>query len=85
VDVLADHGVRLIGIDTPSVDTADSKDLPSHARFLARDVAIIEGLVLRAVARGDYDFCGLPLRLEGFDGSPIRAALRPITARNTRP
>jgi arylformamidase len=85
VDALADRGVRLIGIDTPSVDSADSKDLPAHARFFARDVAIIEGLVLRAVTPGDYEFCGLPLRLEGFDGSPIRAALRPITARDTRP
>ncbi len=85
VDALADQGVRLIGIDTPSVDTADSKDLPTHGRFLARDVAIVEGLVLRSVARGDYEFCGLPLRLEGFDGSPIRAALRPITARSTQP
>jgi len=85
IDALADHGVRLIGIDTPSVDTADSKDLPTHARFLARDVAIIEGLVLRSVTPGDYDFCGLPLRLEGFDGSPIRAALRPIRARSTQP
>ncbi|NBX36380.1 MAG: kynurenine formamidase [Planctomycetes bacterium] len=78
VDVLADRGVRLIGIDTPSVDTADSKDLPTHARFLARGVAIIEGLVLRTVTPGDFEFCGLPLRLEGFDGSPIRAALRPM-------
>lgn len=76
VDWLADAGVRLVGIDTPSVDTADSKDLPAHQRFFARDVSIIEGLVLAGVAAGRYELCALPLKLEGFDGSPIRAALR---------
>ncbi len=76
VDWLADAGVKLVGVDTPSVDTADSKELPSHARFFARDVAIIEGLVLRGVDAGSYELCALPLKLEGFDGSPIRAALR---------
>lgn len=78
VDSLADDGVRLIGIDTPSVDTATSKDLPAHARFLARDVAILEGLVLGQVTPGRYELCALPLKLEGFDGSPVRAALRRI-------
>lgn len=80
VDHLAGCGVRLVGVDTPSVDTADSKDLPAHARCLAREVAIVEGLVLRDVAPGRYEFIGLPLRLEGCDGSPIRALLRRITA-----
>ncbi len=76
VDALADAGVQLVGIDTPSVDCADSKDLPAHQRFFARDVAIIEGLVLAGVAAGKYELCALPLALEGFDASPVRAALR---------
>jgi arylformamidase len=46
VDALSDSGVITIGIDTPSVDLFDSKDLPAHARFLANDMAILEGLVL---------------------------------------
>lgn len=78
VDWLADAGVRLVGIDTPSVDTADSKDLPAHARFFARDISIIEGLVLAQVDPGIYEFCAMPLKLEGFDGSPVRAALRRV-------
>ncbi|MSR44603.1 MAG: hypothetical protein EXS15_04490 [Phycisphaerales bacterium] len=78
VDWLADRGVRLVGIDTPSVDCADSKELPAHARFFARDVAIIEGLVLDAVSPGLYELCALPLNLERFDASPIRAALRSL-------
>jgi arylformamidase len=76
VDWLADAGVRLVGIDTPSVDCADSKELPSHARFAVRGVAILEGLVLTGVESGEWELCAMPLRLEGFDASPVRAVLR---------
>ncbi len=76
VDALADKGVTLIGIDTPSVDTQDSKELPTHARFLARDISILEGLRLAHVAPGEYELIALPLPLVGFDASPVRAVLR---------
>jgi arylformamidase len=77
VDHLAKLGVRLVGVDTPSVDPADSKDLPAHHRFLANDMAIIEGLVLADVPAGNnYELIALPLRLTGFDASPVRAVLR---------
>lgn len=76
IDHLADRGVRLIGVDTPSVDLFDSKDLPTHSRCLARDLWILEGLVLRDVPPGRYELIALPLKLEGFDASPIRAVLR---------
>src|SRR5438067_2317808 len=35
------QGVRLVGIDTPSVDLFDSTDLPSHLAFLECDMAIL--------------------------------------------
>ncbi|MFO0961381.1 MAG: cyclase family protein [Phycisphaerales bacterium] len=70
------RGVRLVGIDTPSVDTADSKDLPAHAAFFAADIAIIEGLVLTGVPEGEAELIALPLRIEGADASPVRAILR---------
>ncbi len=76
VDHLGRHGVRLVGVDTPSVDPADSKDLPAHHRFLANDIAIIEGLVLADVPAGVYELIALPLKLAGFDASPVRAILR---------
>lgn len=78
VDHLADRGVRLLGIDTPSVDLADDADLIAHHRFLARDVTILEGLVLTDVAPGRYELIALPLRLVGFDASPVRAVLREL-------
>lgn len=78
IDFLANKGVRLVGVDTPSVDDADSKELPAHARCFANDMAIIEGLVLTDVDVGFYELIALPLRLGGFDGSPVRAILRSL-------
>ncbi len=73
---LAARGVQLIGIDTPSVDPADSKELPAHAACLETGVTILEGIVLDGVPEGEYELIALPLRLEGFDASPVRAVLR---------
>ncbi|HMN96821.1 MAG TPA: cyclase family protein [Phycisphaerales bacterium] len=78
VDHLADLGVCLVGVDVPSVDPATSKSLPAHARFLVRDLSILEGIVLDGVAPGLYELIALPLRLVGFDASPVRAVLRTI-------
>jgi arylformamidase len=76
IDHLAERGVVLVGVDTPSVDLFGSKDLPAHHACLRHDVAILEGLVLREVPEGIYELIALPLRLEGFDASPVRAVLR---------
>lgn len=76
IDALASQGVRLIGVDTPSVDLFHSKDLPAHQAFLRNDMAILEGLVLADVPDGMYELIALPLRLAGFDASPVRAVLR---------
>jgi arylformamidase len=76
VEFLNGRGVRLVGIDTPSVDPFDSKDLPTHNTFLRLDMAILEGLVLAEVPEGMYELIALPLKLVDFDASPVRAVLR---------
>jgi arylformamidase len=73
---LHERGVRLVGVDTPSVDPFSSKTLDAHRQFLANDMAILEGLVLRDVVEGVYELIALPLRLVNFDASPVRAVLR---------
>lgn len=78
---LHERDVRLVGIDTPSVDLFDSKDLPAHRMFLKHDMAILEGVVLRDVPDGLYELITLPLKLVGFDASPVRAILRPLPGR----
>jgi arylformamidase len=78
VEFLQERGVRLIGVDTPSVDPFDSKDLPAHTMFFKHDLAILEGLVLDDVPEGIYELIALPIRLVGFDASPVRAILRSL-------
>jgi arylformamidase len=78
VEELSRDGVKLLGIDTPSVDLFSSKDLPAHAMFLKHDMAILEGLVLRGVPEGLYELIALPLALVSFDASPVRAVLRTL-------
>jgi arylformamidase len=78
VEAVHAGGVRLIGIDTPSVDLFDSKDLPAHQACLRADMAILEGVVLLDVPEGIYELIALPLPLVGFDASPVRAILRSI-------
>jgi arylformamidase len=75
---LASLGVRLVGIDTPSVDPADSKTLDSHQQLLAHDMRVLENLVLDDVPPGDYELIALPLKLAGADASPVRAVLRSL-------
>ena len=75
---LADAGVRLVGIDTASIDPADSKLLPSHQVLRRRGLRVLENLVLDTVLEGDYELIALPLRLTTADASPVRAVLRAL-------
>lgn len=73
---LASRGVRLIGLDFPSVDAIDSKELPIHHELGRAGVHILENLDLRGVEPGVYELVALPLRIRGADGCPVRAVLR---------
>ena len=80
LDWLAARGVKLVGIDTASVDPASSKTLDAHQRLLALDLRVLENLVLDDVPEGDYELIALPLRLVEADASPVRAVLRELPA-----
>lgn len=73
---LAARGVKLIGMDFPSVDHPTSKDLPIHHELGRAGVFILESLDLRGVEAGVYELIALPLRVRGADGCPVRAVLR---------
>ncbi len=75
---LAEQGVRLVGIDTASVDPASSKTLDSHQQLLAHDMRVLENLVLDDVPEGDYELIALPLKLTQACASPVRAVLRSL-------
>lgn len=76
---LADLGVQLIGIDTASIDPATSKTLDSHMVIRARNLRVLENLVLDDVPEGDYELIALPLKLTQADASPVRAVLRALS------
>lgn len=78
IERLADAGVRLVGIDTASIDPADSKTLDSHQVIRRRGLRVLENLVLDDVAEGDYELIALPLKLMAADASPVRAVLREL-------
>jgi arylformamidase len=78
ITLLARHGVRLIGVDTPSLDPQDSKTMDAHLAVKAAGMRILEGLVLDDVPAGDYELIALPLALSGLDAAPVRAVLRDL-------
>ena len=71
--------VRLVGIDTLSIETDAGPDFPVHHMLLAASPPriIVEGLDLRAAPAGDYHLFCLPLRVPGLDACPARAILVP--------
>lgn len=75
---LAAQGVRLVGIDTASVDPATSKSLDAHQQLRQHDLRVLENLVLDEVPEGDYELIALPLKWVGACASPVRAILRSL-------
>ncbi|SCK11242.1 arylformamidase [Vogesella sp. LIG4] len=78
IDWLGSQGVQLIGVDTASLDPADSKTMAAHRAVARHGMAILENLVLDAVPPGDYELIALPLKLMDTDASPVRAVLRAL-------
>jgi len=73
--LMVDHGIKLFGTDSPSVDPETDKLIRTHKTFGRGNIYILEGLQLTDVPAGEYELTALPLKLDG-DGSPVRAILR---------
>ena len=73
---LAQRGVRLVGVDAPSVDERESKSLEVHRALFTGRACVLENLDLREVPEGRYELIALPQRLVGLDAAPVRAVLR---------
>jgi arylformamidase len=78
IERLAARGVKLVGIDTASIDPAASKTLDSHQVIRRLDLRVLENLALDDVPEGDYELIALPLKLMTADASPVRAVLREL-------
>jgi arylformamidase len=73
---LAERGLRLLGVDAPSVDARHSTQLEVHHALFGGGAYVLENLDLRGVHTGHYELIALPQRLAGLDAAPVRAALR---------
>lgn len=78
IDRMAGAGIRLVGIDSASLDPETSKTMDAHQAIARHGMAILEGLVLDAPPPGDYELIALPLKLAGLDAAPVRAVLREL-------
>jgi arylformamidase len=72
---LAGRGLRLLGVDAPSVDDRQSKILDTHRALFDVGASVLENLDLRGVPDGHYELIALPLRVAGLDAAPVRAVL----------
>jgi arylformamidase len=72
---LARRGTRLVGVEGMSLDTPAAEGLPAHRAILGSGGVVVEGLELAHAGSGTYELICMPMRLEGCDGSPVRAAL----------
>jgi arylformamidase len=72
---LQKNGVKLLGLDLPSMDEIDSKSLQNHHALARAGIAIVESLDLSDVVGGIYNFAALPLKIAGADAAPLRAVL----------
>jgi arylformamidase len=73
---LLGRGLKLLGVDCPSVDERESKSLPVHHMLFAGNASILENLDLRRISAGDYELIAFPVKIMALDAAPVRAVLR---------
>jgi arylformamidase len=71
---LAEHKVRLVGIDSLGIER-DQPGHPTHRHLMAAGTIIVEGLRLSDIEAGTYRMFCLPLKIKGGDGAPARVIL----------
>jgi len=75
INYLSEYNVKLVGIDTPSIDPYDSKLLESHNMIYIKNISVLEGIILKDVPIGIYYLISIPLNIENGDASPVRSIL----------
>jgi len=75
VAAMKESGVRLVGIDTPSVDHIESKNLEAHHKLDECSFVWLENLDLTEVSEGNYFLVAPPIKFVELEASPVRAVL----------
>ena len=74
--LLADAGVKLVGIDYISAEQFGAPAPRTHRILLGKGIPIVEGLDLTDAPAGDYELIILPLKVRGHEAAPARAIVR---------
>lgn len=69
IKLLASCGVKLLGIDTSSVDAPTSPSKESYKAILQYGIALLPNLNLKDVTGGDYEMLALPIEQAKKAGS----------------
>jgi len=78
VRALVADGLRLLGVDCPSVDARESQTLEVHRQLFGGGAFALENLDLRTIRPGPYELLAPPLAVGAIDAAPVRALLRPL-------
>jgi len=72
---LLGQGLKLLGVDAPSVDSRDSRSLAVHKMLFSGNAFILENLDLRRTPSGVYEIMAFPIKMMSLDAAPVRAIL----------
>lgn len=75
---LMERGVKLVGLDSLSMEEWRKPGAPAHNLLLRAGVVVVEGLDFSGVPPGDYELLCLPLKVRAGDGAPARVFLREV-------
>lgn len=78
-EFLVHLGVRLVGVNVPSIDPLDSRTMDAHQILFGAGACILENLALTDVEAGDHELVAPPLAVVGGDAAPVRALLRRLS------
>jgi len=76
---LVGKGVKLVGIDSFSIEEFDSADHMAHKVLLGAGVVVVEMVNLKDVEPGEYEMFCIPLKIKKGDGAPTRVILKPVS------
>jgi arylformamidase len=74
-EALSASSLKGVGIDALGIER-EQPGYPTHRLLLGNDILIYEGLDLRNIEEGVYEFIGLPMKIDDVEASPVRAILR---------
>ena len=74
IEALELRGAKLLGVDTPNVDTRHNPSRPAHTVLLKQDILIVENLCsLERLPISGFRFFGVPIKAVGAAAMTIRA------------